>query len=270
MTQNHEKESKFAAELARRVLGVEARVYDTDGRQRAPDVELLFPGGSKGMLELTKYVNPESVQLESRLCSEEFKFDPAGEYVWTIQASNTTSIKHLKEVYRDVILLCEQHCVLNSNDLPYRFILENETIRWLRNTGTMFFCHPTLPKVDDGGIERSTSVLPRGGGGGVADDWSDLNDALLELFATSSIEKRCKKLVETEADFRCLMVACDYGKLPFAIADLLNFGRNTPLPENQPPLPDGIDCLILTPRYRGQVLVWNRDQWSAHYPWDSE
>jgi len=55
---------------------------------------------------------------------------------------------------------------------------------------------------------------------------------------------------------------------PFPIAALLNTEKDSPLPEDLPPLPNGIDGFIMVPSYKGQVLVWFDNRWSTHQPWD--
>lgn len=123
--------------------------------------------------------------------------------------------------------------------------------QWLVLSESGLYASPDLSKTDPEGNLRGTWVLPNGRVGFVSDVWNDLNSALTLMFADSAIVKRCKKLIDSEADFRCLMAVCGLGKLPFSVADKLNFGADAPVPSTAPPLPKGIDALMLVPRYKG-------------------
>lgn len=269
MTDTHIRESEYAAELARRLFSVKASVNDLGKVQKAPDVILEFPDGSIGMLELTKYGYKEDFELEAILKDIGYKFDPAGKHMWLITVDRRTNFSRLKSVYKRIIELCELYNAFGLNELPWWIIKEDEDVLWLRNTGTNFLGNASPSSIKEDCSLRSVHVLPKAISGLVAHDWSNLKNALLKMFNDPGIVYRCKKLLESDASFRCLMVICGRNRLPFEIADLLNFGNNTPPPIEPPPLPKGIDSLVLVPLHPGQTLVWINGNWKSWYPWDN-
>jgi hypothetical protein len=267
MNNRHENEARYAAEIARRVLGVDAEVWDTAGRQGAPDVKLMFQDGTIGMLELTQY--DAGFELWAALNRDGRKFDEHGQWVWTICVNNFSDYQYLKKNYKHIIDVCEAHGVIEPALVPCAIQQIDPVFQWLALSESNLHASPDLDKIDPKGNPRGTWVMQNGRAGFVSDDWSDLNSALALMFADSAIVKRCKKLVDSEADFRCLMVRCGLEKLPFSVADKLNFGADAPTPSTAPPLPKGIDALMLVPQYKGPVLLWNKGKWTAHYVWDN-
>ncbi|MDR2197480.1 MAG: hypothetical protein LBO07_05905 [Coriobacteriales bacterium] len=262
----HEYEARYAAEMARRILGVDAEVWDTASRQGAPDVKLIFQDGRIGMLEVTKY--DERFELMEALKRDHWELEEYGRWVWTLAVDNFSDYQFLRENYKHIIDTCEAHGATKPDSVPFAIQHIDPVFRRLVTSKSNIYAAPDLGKLDQKGNLRKTHVLPTARCGFSSDGWEDLHDALVSMFADQAISHRCRKLINTAADFRCLMVACGLNKLPFSIADKLNFSKSAPVPSTEPPLPTGIDALILVPQYSGSVLLWNDGLWTIHLPWD--
>jgi len=264
MTKRHENEARNAASLVYYLFGVEAEVYDTEGRQGVPDIKLLFQDGRVGMLELTRYDDEDEIELESLLNIYESHFDSTGCFVWSIEVSKTTNLKRLEEVYAYVIALCEQFGVESVDCLPDAIKDEDPDVVWFLDSGARLTRHDALLKTEDDGLPRPTYIRQQPIALFTTDNWSELNAGLATLFKDETIQKHCDKLLRSDADFHCLMIRCGMSKLPEKLAELLNFHHDTPPPVEPPPLPSGVDSLILVPEWQGQVLVWCENQWSTY------
>lgn len=254
---------RFAAVAVERATGATAIAHDVGGRQGAYDIALTYRDGRTAAVEVTSHAGAGQRQLEGLLAREDFKWPNPGQWSWSIRLSDPGDIPALREVYQDVIALCEQHGKSRPSLLPWE-LQADPVLRWLQDSTVSIYGHPDLPAVD-GDLHRPVYIMPQGDGGTIDHGLIGLDKAVTEMLAVPTVAKRINKVSNAETDERHLFVRVDTSGLPFQISSAL-MGRPERLPSTSTlTAPPSLSHLWLAPLFTHVLLGWTTTAgWRAH------
>lgn len=270
MPRKHEPSDAEACALAivRRVLGVDVEHRDTQAadRQGSVDGHIPFSSGRTAALEATRLADQAEMQMESVLGRADWTWPNPGRWWWTVGVQSVRHLPRLREIYAQVIDLCESLDVENPDSLPHEIQDARPWLLWLWESGSTMTGHRDVPARRDDGIIRGVMVTPQGSGGAVDETLTGLSDALAVAFARPTIAHRIDKLLADELSERHLFLAVALSGLPFS--DMYGLSWSSVMPLAPPPLPAGLTHLWLAPRFSRRVLLWSPFGWTEHDPYD--
>ena len=250
---------RFAAETARRVLGVDAELWDVWPRQGAYDVRLTYADGRNGAMEVTTYAAEGVPQLESLLSRDRFQWpQPAGaRWRWRLRPATPRILPWLTQHYADLILICEQHGVTRPDLLDPRLLPDGVYERAL---DADLIGDSSLPPSQHG-VDVLPPIL-----GPVGDaDITVVPAELDRILTLDTYAKRIHKVVNAGEAEAHLFLGLDLSAMQLAAADALAFSTALPPP---PIRTYGLTHLWLLPRFSRRVLLWHGGGWTQHDPFD--
>jgi hypothetical protein len=260
---------RFACRVAERVLGVVAIAHDVAGRQGAVDAFLEYADGRRAAFEVTRLAGDQgALQLDQLLSRDGHAWSLPGNWRWTVSIGSPRDLPRLREVFRKIVLMCEEVGVAQPEQLRWMADIEPDAdLAWLVEDSTVRMQgHPNVSAVAGQGVLRATITLPSLGGF-VDETLAGLEAALSTALAAEHIRRRVAKLSRTQADERHLFVFVGMRDLPFNVADALAFGDA--IPPGPLPLMSGITHLWLAPHPSNRVLLAAPDGWIEAHPYDS-
>jgi len=255
---NNEIDARVVAGIAEELFGGKAQVWDCQGRQKAPDVRLDFDDERVGMLEHTRCVSSASMALESAIGRSEWSFD--GRFNWIVTVRTAEACDRFRVSYQKTLHACE-NAGLTSVRRAAELDMISDTVL-LRAIAEGDLVATSWSSSSDSADNSYLLVQPPGHSVAMAADWSTLNEMLAAAFATPLISEHVEKLrAAPETDWRCLMIEFDLEAFDQGIAAKLTYDDETPV--DPPPLPEGIDALVLMPVWSRQVTYWSDNRWTT-------
>lgn len=260
------RQERLACRVAERVLGAKAQAWDTHGRQNAVDAMLTLSDGRRAALEVTRIDTGLALQLEGELARSDFHLPAVGRWWWDITLESVRDLPELRLRYARLITLAETLGVTRPEHISLQTDLSNTDLTWLaEHPDVSMLGHPDVPS-RDGDRVRDVMVMPGGRGGIVDPSMSGLGALLKRLFADSKhMPKHLAKTAAAQADERHLYVILHASALPFSMSYALAFGDD--VPDEPPPLVEGITHLWLAPPYSERILLWTSGHWQEHFPY---
>jgi hypothetical protein len=255
-----DEQEMAACLIAERALGAVAEPWDVDGRQGVVDAMLTLSDGRRAAFEIMNLAPRRALETVRALSADNFKWPLPGKWWWSIEVGTPKHMRRLKQVYENIILLCEAQNVTRPEQLAWEPDADPD-LRWLVKSSCNMIGHP------DRGPEKGAHVVPLSASGVVDDTLAGFADALTKAFeADKGVERHFRKLERAEADERHFFVMLHTGVLPFSIISVLMF--DDPLPQEPPEVPDHVSHLWLAPNYSRRVLLWSRsDGWQNISPY---
>jgi hypothetical protein len=136
--------------IAERALGATATAHDVPPRQRAVDAFLDYPDGRRGAFEVTQLATDggASLQLQSLLRSDGYRWPLPGKWWWTIQIGDPKDRLRLLDSYTKIILHCENVGVTDPRYLALDEV--DADVLWLvlGESSVQMQGYPTVPATD--------------------------------------------------------------------------------------------------------------------------
>lgn len=246
-------QEKACCLLAVRVLDVaRAEAWDIPPHQGRPDIMLRHKDGRRGAFEVTNLGDQQAFHMAGLLAATNYKWPPAGQWLWSIQVGSPASMRRLKSCYQKIIGICEAANVEQpecstlayepSADPDLRWLVEESGCNMIGHSGTPASGHHVM-------------VMPLARGGRVDDALPDFANELSKAFQAGHITPHFEKLHrEPNVDERHLFIPLHETALPFNLSTTLTFEDT--LPAEPPPVPSYITHLWLAPAFGKRVLVW--------------
>lgn len=263
MTKGDALDEQFAKLAVERATGATLTHHDSGGLQAAVDYLMHYADGRVGALEVTSVSDDRQRALYTQLERINFSLPSAGRYAWSVRVTGKTNIRALRELDRDVIVLCEAVGVSRSRALS-RDSLAPE-IRSLLESGAEFTLASDDPLTFQ--PDRPVHVWPPGGAGFVRNDLNALPGELEDVFDISSVRRRVEKVCRRTEDERQLFVWFGPGGLSFPTWDALN--RRAAVPDAVPSCDDRLTHLWFTTPFAQASLGWSRSEgWNWYDVYD--
>jgi hypothetical protein len=258
----------MACRVVERILGATAQAWDVQGRQNAVDAMLTLPDGRRGALEITRVDTGQGLHLEGELARSGFHLPAVGQWWWDVTLESVRDLPELRERYARLITLSESLGAIRPEHIRWQTGLYNADLTWLaEHPGVSMLGYPNIP-AREGDRVRDVMVMPGGSGGMVDHSMSGLRVMLQQLFAGARhMPKHLAKTAAAPADERHLFVVLHSSALPFAMSDAL--ARSSEVPDEEPPLVEGITHLWLAPPYSERILLWGSGHWQQFFPYDA-
>jgi hypothetical protein len=247
--------------IAERALGATATAHDVPPRQRAVDAFLDYADGRRGAFEVTQLATDggASLQLQSLLRSDGYRWPLPGKWWWTIQIGDPKDRLRLLDSYTKLILHCENVGVTDP-----RYLAQDDVdadLQWLvvGESSVQMQGYPTVPATD-GDRPRGAMITQPSTWGGWDETFSLLDEALNTAFGKTHIQDHVAKLDRTQADERHLFLVVDVYDWPFSLFNALGSGDS--LPAGAPALPHGLTHLWLATVYCHRILIGTSAGWT--------
>jgi hypothetical protein len=247
--------------IAERALGAAAAAYDVPPRQGVVDAFLDYPDGRRGAFEVTQLAidGGASLQLQSLLRSDGYRWPSPGKWWWTIQIGDPRDRLRLLDSYTKIILHCESVGVTDPRYLAPDDV--DADVQWLvvGESSVQMQGYPTVPATD-GDRPRGAMITQPSTWGGWDETFSLLDEALSKAFRKTHIQDHVAKLDRTQADERHLFLVVDVYDWPFSLFNALGSGDS--LPAGAPALPHGLTHLWLATVYCHRILIGTSAGWT--------
>jgi hypothetical protein len=171
-------DERAACLIVSRALNASARAWDVGGRQGAVDAMLSLPDGRTAALEIISLGSQDARQVAALLHRDDLKWPAVGAWNWTVQVGSAADIPHLRNIYAQIINVCEAAGVTNPDQMYRTHVRADPNVAWLLRSSSAMFGHPTVTTNKDDGSIRSTMVVPTGRSGGVDRSLQGLRRAL--------------------------------------------------------------------------------------------
>jgi hypothetical protein len=259
-------DERAAAALVERATGATARAHDVEGRQGAHDVDLTYPDGRTGALEVTTHAGTADRHRRSLMTRARETWRNPGRWWWTLSLPDPTERQRVRAVYARVVERCEALGIPDPASLPASETAAHPEVAWLATASrARLFGHRPA---DAGRPPPPVTVTVDPSAGGLPTDprLLGLPAAVGDLLGLPHVARRAAKVGSVEGvDERHLLIGLGPGALPRELY-LPLCGAFTTLPTLDPDLPDGLTHLWLTTAWRGAPLFgWNATTgWVAH------
>lgn len=241
-------EERYAAEVLRRVLGVEVAHEDDGSSPGMVDALFEYPDGRLGALEVTTLGDRRAMEREALTAKRDWAVEGAA-WAWMVHVGDGVDLRDLAKHLPVLIRECEEIGVTDPRQVRGART-QSVAHTWLDGVDVRFHGYPTSRR------HGAVDVLPAGSGGAVFEGLDGLPAWLEARLEEADLQRKLEKLRRTGREELHLFLRVHDTALPFSLYYPLAWGEA---------VPDGLDPpadltgLWLAPAWRNPILSWRSD-----------